>query len=88
MAFNKVFHSIKAIKPFMRKERVDAKFFCPRGQPSLPSPHVDKHGFFGSPTPPLLSTWFMDAALLHLSKIKSLYFNLYFACIIGMNREN
>ena len=27
-----------------------------------PSPHMDKHGFFGNPLPPLLSTWFMDAA--------------------------
>ena len=49
---------------FMRAKWVAVIHICPRGQAPNPSlPHVDKHGFFGNPPPPALSTWFMVAPL-------------------------
>ena len=64
------FEILAAFFEFIRKKQVVAKSFCPRGQQAFnpPSPHVDKHGFFENPLPPLLSTWFIDAALMLLNE--------------------
>ena len=46
------FEILEAFFEFMHKKWVAAKRFCPRGQASNPpSPHVDKHGFFGNRLP-------------------------------------
>ena len=46
------FEIFAAFFEFTRKKLFAAKRFCPRGKPiTLPSPNLDKHGFFGNPLP-------------------------------------
>ena len=58
------FEILAAFFEFMHKKLVAEKSFCPRGQASNPpSPLCGQTWFFREPPlPPLLSTWFMDAA--------------------------
>ena len=58
------FEILAAFFEFMHKKLVAEKSFCPRGQASNPpSPLCGQTWLFREPPlPPLLSTWFMDAA--------------------------
>ena len=49
------------------------KFFCPRGQASLPP--CGQTWFFRNPPHPALSTWFMDDPLYHFYLNKGMIHN-------------